>query len=174
MLRLQAAELRQAAAEREREAGARHRAQAELVYMWHAPVHVEPEKASPLMTVEAYERNSSLQPIYDLRFEWKMFSDLPDRLVRIDKETYHGEAPLMPSAMDVDRAPIEPDLISGWLDEVSAAVTFRDRAGVWWRTHATGFLEELPNQLEAQAIPEAATDVEQAPIAQVSDDRPEQ
>lgn len=41
ILRLQAEELGQAAAEREREANERRRAQAELVYTWHAPVHVE-------------------------------------------------------------------------------------------------------------------------------------
>jgi hypothetical protein len=170
MLWLQAGELRQAAAEREREADARRRAQAELVYMWHAPVQVETEeKASPVMTIEAYVRNSSSQPIYDIYFEWEMFTDVPNGLGRIDDEIYHGEAPLMPGAMAVDRAPVEPHLIAGWLDEVSVAVTFRDRAGVWWRTNASGFLEDLPNQREARAVPETTLEAEQPSSPQVSD-----
>ncbi len=161
MLRLQAEEIRQAAAEREREADERRRAQAELVYMWHAPVHVEVDgKATPAMTVEAYVRNTSPQPIYDLWFEWTMFTGSFDR---IDDKTYCGEAPLMPGAMAASRAPVEPGLISTFLEDVSAAATFRDRAGVWWRTHASGFLEDLPNQLMARAVQETALEEEQSP-----------
>jgi hypothetical protein len=161
MLRLQSQEIRQAAAEREREADERRRAQAELVYMWHVPVHVEVDgEATPDMTVEAYVRNTSPQPIYDLWFEWTMFTGVFDQ---IDDKTYCGEAPLMPGAMAAARAPVEPRLISGWAEDVSVAATFRDRAGVWWRTHASGFLEDLPNQLEERAVPETALEAEQAP-----------
>jgi cbb3-type cytochrome oxidase subunit 3 len=158
MLRLQAEEIRQAAAEREREAHERRRAQAELVYMWHAPVHVEVDgKATPGMTVEAYVRNTSPQPIYDLWFEWTLFTDISDW---INDKTYCGETPLMPGAMAAARAPLEPRLISARLQDVSVAATFRDRTGVWWRTHASGFLEGLPNQLEARAVPETALEAE--------------
>jgi hypothetical protein len=61
------------------------------------------------------------------------------------------------------RAPVEPRLIAEWLQDVSAAATFRDRAGVWWRTYASGFLEDLPNQLAARAVPETALEAEQSP-----------
>lgn len=161
MLKLQAEELRQAAAEREREADERRRAQAELVYMWYAPVHAEVDgKAIPTMTVEAYVRNTSPQPIYDLRFEWQVFTGVLDR---VDDETDCGEAPLMPGATASARAPVEPRLMAAWLQDASAAATFRDRAGTWWRTHASGFLEELPNQLEARAARDAALAAERSP-----------
>jgi hypothetical protein len=159
MLRLQAEEIRHAAAEREREAGERRRAQAELVYMWHAPVHVEVDgKATPGMTVEAYVRNTSPQPIYDLWLEWTMLTNNFDR---IDEKTYWGE-PLMPGAIAEVRAPVEPSLISALLEDVSMAATFRDRAGVWWRTHASGFLEDLPNQLLARSAQETALEADQS------------
>ena len=102
MLRLQAEEIRQAAAEREREVNDGALRQS-LVNMWHALVHVEVDgEATPAMTVEAYIRNTSPQPIYDLWFEWTMFTDSFDR---IDDKTYCGEAPLMPGAMAAARAP---------------------------------------------------------------------
>ena len=53
------------------------------------------------MTVEAYVRNTSPQPIYDLWFEWQIFTGISDR---IDDKTYCGEAPLMPGATAAARA----------------------------------------------------------------------
>ncbi len=110
--------------------------------MWHTPVHVEVDgEATPAMTVEAYVRNTSPQPIYDLWFEWTMFTGSFDR---IDDKTHCGEAPLMPGAMATARAPVESGLISTFLEDVSAAATFRYRAGVWWRTTRVVSLRTCP------------------------------
>src|SRR5215469_16222299 len=59
----QAEELRQAAADREREAQERHRAQAVQVYLWET---FDPDSAQ----VVAHVRNTSRQPVYDLRLAW--------------------------------------------------------------------------------------------------------
>lgn len=109
------------------------------------------------MTVEAYVRNTSPQPIYDLVFEWQLATGIFNL---IDDKTYYGETPLMPGATAVAHVPMERRLIAEWFQDVSVAATFRDRAGVWWRAHASGFLESLPNQLEARAIQKTALEAE--------------
>lgn len=145
MLELQAKELKEVSAEREREARDRRRAQAAMVYMWQGPVHTETSGAlTPDTAIDVYVRNTSQQPIYDLRVEWLIVTRDGDI---INEETYHGDAPLMPSALLPARAPVDPGLLSDEpMQDVSAFVTFRDRAGVWWRTGPTGNLEDLSGQ----------------------------
>lgn len=139
MLQLQAQEFRRAAAERDHDAQERRRAQASQVYVWEALVHVEANgQVTPGMTVEVYVRNTSLQPIYDLRIQWHAFTS--DRRVPTD-DTYR-EPIIMPGAETRSRAMT----LSGFLAEPSdatALVTFRDRGGVWWRARPDGRLEEL-------------------------------
>ena len=144
MLRLQAKELKQVSAERDREARERRQAQAALVYMWESPAQAEVDgKETPAMTLEAYVRNTSPQPIYDVEFEWRIFtSDLRTLDLReISDETYEG--PLMPGAQFAARVPVDPGLLTD-PEDATATVTFRDRAGVWWRAQPNGRLEELP------------------------------
>lgn len=60
VLYVEAEELRQVAADGEREAFERRRAQAAQVYTWHAPVHAGVDgEATPDMAVEAYVRNTA-------------------------------------------------------------------------------------------------------------------
>jgi hypothetical protein len=148
VLGLQAEEFRQAAADPERDLQERRRAQAAMVYMWTAPAHVAVDGVgSPEMTLEAYVRNTSPQPIYDVQFTWQ--------IITADRRKIVGgtecEAPLMPLAMSSARAPRTPGVL---VDRpyADAAVTFRDRAGVWWRTEPSGHLEELPPQPVAMPL----------------------
>jgi hypothetical protein len=144
-LRLQADELKQVAAEREREAAERRRAQAAQVYMWEVPIHAEAGgKALPEMTVAAYVRNTSPQPIYDLRLRWEALT-FDDR--QATAETYLDEAPLMPDATASARVPVPiPTGLMADPRDVSVVATFRDRAGLWWRARPDGHLEELPGR----------------------------
>jgi hypothetical protein len=135
MLKLQAKELRQVSAEREQEAQERHRAQAAKVYVWEVPAHVVVDGEDiPEVTIEARVRNTSMQPIYDIRFEWGASATG----VRVGR----CEPIMMPDAMASDRPDCPP---GGGPDpsDAAAAVTFRDRAGVWWRARAHGEFEEL-------------------------------
>jgi hypothetical protein len=124
MLKLQAEEFTQLSADRQREAGERRRAQAVQLYMW--------------MTIDskdkviAHVRNTSQQPVYDVRL-WGM------------PETggIKRTQPLMPDdEWSVRLAMPAPDaLLLAW----KGAFTFRDRAGIRWQTWADGRLEELPD-----------------------------
>jgi hypothetical protein len=160
MLKLQAEELRQVSADREREAQARHRAQAAQVYIWIDPVHVEADgEETPDITVRAHVRNTSPQPIYDLCFEWFTFTLDADRPTVL---TYWGQAPLTPGDT---ASPVIPKL-PGFLanpDDVTVAASFRDRNQVTWRIQPGGYLEEF-------ALPEILLPEDGAPTGGTSTD----
>lgn len=141
VLKLQAEELRQVSADRDRDATETRRTQAVQVYMSHTLAHAEVDgEVLPGMTVEAYVRSTSPQPIYDLRVEWEVFAF---DVGATTAETWLDEAPLLPGAMASARVPVPHDLLAN-ADDVTAVATFRDRAGVWWRTRPDGRLEEIP------------------------------
>jgi hypothetical protein len=141
MLKLQGGELKRAAAERNREALERRRVQAVQVYVWQAPVHAEVDgHAIPEMTMEVYFRNTSQQPVYHLRVKWHVVTS---DIRKVTYSTYYQPI-LMPGAEDRDRPPVSTaDLAEP--DDATAVVTFRDRAGVWWRSTPDGDLEEQPS-----------------------------
>ena len=86
--------------------------------------------------VNVYVTNTSQQPVYELRVNWRRGSALWDQ-----PELLPVLAPGDPHQFV--RA-IPPDLPPGVdLDVFSAAVTFRDRAQVWWRSRPDGRFEEL-------------------------------
>lgn len=123
--------------ESKRQADERRRAQAQQVYMWEVRRihHAIGKPAEEIIT--AYVRNTSQQPIYHLRFGWGAVGG--DR-----RETLRAE-PLRPEAQDMDFAPVPKG--PGW-STFGAVVTFRDRAGAWWRIRPDGHLDKVPEQLE--------------------------
>jgi hypothetical protein len=132
VLGLQAKELGQVAADRDREAEERRRAQAEQVYIWQAPptehnaIGQPPEK-----TVQATLVNNSQLPVFNVRTRWMIGGTFWAGMTR-------RAAPLMPEEVDTAVAvvPAEVDL-----DDLIAIAFFRDRAGRPWRTYADGRLE---------------------------------
>lgn len=138
MLRLQAEEFKQLAAERKREAVERRRAQAQLVYIrLESAPHIVDGSGADGFTVIAHVRNTSRQPIHDLHFYWEAIT------FDID-EVSHDTAmsrPLMPDDEMSNVSPISPAVADP--SDMSVTVTFRDRAGVWWRVGTGGQLEDL-------------------------------
>jgi hypothetical protein len=153
VLGLQAEELRQAAAARDREAHERRRAQAELVYMRAQIITtVEPDKPFQnrfIVTVH----NTSQQPIYDPIYRPLHKGQL------VGSQIWHVLA-IMPG--ETDDLTIElrqdPDP-SDW----GAAIMFRDRAGVWWLAWDDGRLEEVPSPQRQTAPADSAPTGETAP-----------
>jgi hypothetical protein len=123
MLRLQAEEFRQLAADREREEMERRRAQAVLVYFWRTweddgefTYHV---------------RNTSRQPVYHLALEKR--AGFPE-----GKTTWQLRMePLMPGEEDISSS-------SDYRDPTDViAATFCDSAGVWWHIRESAVPDEL-------------------------------
>jgi hypothetical protein len=143
------------AEERKREAEERRKAQAAQVYIWQTP----PRESYRLgvaaeFSVAAHIRNTSKQPVYDLRLAW------------LAGGTQHGigtlrVAPLLPDEEDTSlaAAPLgfEPDALI-------AIAVFRDRAGRWWRTRSDGILEETsPGDLAPRTTPTVPATVSSLP-----------
>ena len=135
MLRLQAEEFRQLSADRERESSERRRAQASQVYMWETTETDNDSRMSFIPSV----RNTSEQPVYYLTFYARGGSDRS----RAESKLSVWPSTLMPgqelnftfTLAGSENARFKPN---------SGEVTFRDRAGVWWRTNPNGDLEEVP------------------------------
>lgn len=129
VLTLQAEELKQVAGDRERDAQERHRAQALQVYTWETREGAEPTE------IVAHVRNTSQQPIYDVQLHWWPEPDPNDTDDEETSATLIGD--LMPGTEYNEPA-----------DELGpyacSAISFRDRAGVWWQTMPNGRLKELP------------------------------
>lgn len=132
--RAQSRQLQSELAERKREAGERRREQAVQVYVW-----LEPPKTTmavnkpPETTVTAHVCNTSRQPVYGLEIAWDLWGEaFATGTLRI--------APLMSGKEDTAMVlvPSEADAAG-----IIATATFRDRAGVWWRTYSEGRLTEL-------------------------------
>jgi hypothetical protein len=123
VLTLQAEELRQVSADRDREALERRRAQAVQVYMWLTPTDAKNQ-------LVAYVRNTSQQPIYNVAFHGMPESaqaEVSLKPVMPGEEISHTYSPTPPATPRKTR---------------TRYVTFRDRAGVFWRTYSGGLLEE--------------------------------
>lgn len=138
MLRLQAEEFRQLSADRQREAQERRRAQAMQVYMWQmGPVTKDGVIDGRVEHVAAYVRNTSEQPVLNLRITWlSAHGEAVIHTVRV--------APLMPG---------ETEESQGLPGGLAVTAIFRDRAGLWWRAYPEGKLEEIPPQKPASMIP---------------------
>lgn len=121
MLRLQAAELRQVSAEREREARERHRAQAAQVYLRF-------EYISP-----TYDADPA-QPVHGVRVRW-LLNGKPY------EHYYETTATVMPGGEHEVTIDLPPDRASR---DFSVSAIFSDRAGTWWQTWPYGHLEEIP------------------------------
>jgi hypothetical protein len=97
------------------------------------------ESTDPIATNLVTVRNTSLQPIYDLRFlfreadgEWTLPSDPPDQAFLMPDERYEYPFPVDIPYMDFM---LDTSL-------VGAAVVFRDATGVHWRLYSDGRLDE--------------------------------
>jgi cbb3-type cytochrome oxidase subunit 3 len=142
VLALQVKELGESLEERRREALERRSSQASQVfvreerYTYHA-VGKPPEK-----DITVYVRNTSKQPVYEVWFSWHSGGR--------PYTQYRRDEPLMPNGQDRDSAqvPTEADP-----DKFGAAVIFRDRAGVWWRAHPDGRLDEVEPGSEPSSMP---------------------
>jgi len=120
MLKLQAEELRQVSAAREREAAERHHAQAVQVYMWETPTRAQ--------RIHSHLRNTSQQPVYDVQLHWLSETETPARLM----------LPLMPGKEQTFTSD-GPVPSSG---PFASTAFFRDRNGTWWQTFPDGMLIE--------------------------------
>jgi hypothetical protein len=147
MLQLQAGELRQVDAERKREEAERLRAQATQVYVWIAVVGIVDDSGKTSgMTVEAYVRNTSPQPIYAVFLAWHPTADNPKGV----EETH--EPLLMPGDEMKASAP-EPSLAFRAHQEDVVVATFRDRDGVRWRADPDGRLQDFGGWRQRSASP---------------------
>ena len=131
--------------ERKRERLERRSAQAVQVYIWETHFQ-HAELYQPLRDkVTVHVRNTSQQPVFDLRFEWQSGGATLTEILRA--------APLLPDPgenQDADTATV-PDGTDPKI--FGAVVTFRDRAGVRWVTRPDGRFEELPSPGAAVAAP---------------------
>lgn len=126
--------------ERSREAEERRREQAVQVYVWQDPPAIASAvEAAVEVRVTAHVRNASQQPVYEVRFAW-LLQGVPYGAGSV------RAAPLMPGEEEANPAvvPLGPgaDPLSPKPADIIAEVVFRDRAGLWWRSCADGWLEK--------------------------------
>jgi hypothetical protein len=125
------------------ERGERRRAQARRILISAEP-RPDPSTSSaePISTTFVTVRNTSLQPIYDLRFlfregdgDWIALDDPPEPALF-----------LMPGERYDYPFSIEIPYVSFLMDPslVAAGVVFRDASGVHWRLYSDGRLDEEP------------------------------
>lgn len=148
VLRLQAGELRESRAEREREADARRRSQVSFVFIWQESregnpalyadppeyiAHLEPlPKGGSRPIMVAHVNNSSKQPIYDLLVTWTYDGDFREGAERL--------TPLMPDKEEIQILFMQPGDESA---RFSATAVFRDAAQVRWRSRPDGQFDEI-------------------------------
>ncbi|HET9970377.1 MAG TPA: hypothetical protein VFQ68_19240 [Streptosporangiaceae bacterium] len=138
VLELQARELQESLDERKCEGDERRRAQASRLFIWQerGPQVVTTEAAARGETgspsVIAHIVNAGQQPVYNVIISWRLGSQ-PRRLRYL--------TPLMPGDENEDTQPIPPEAEPG---QFSPVAFFRDAAGVTWRTHPDGQLDEIP------------------------------
>jgi hypothetical protein len=142
-------ELQQAAAGRERDAAEWHRAQAFLVYLRRE--YVSPMYDLDPPQIAARVHNTSQQPVYDLRFEWHLAGQ---PCFMYDGRIMSLTPYVMPGAEERGIVDVPADK-AAWQVDVSAS--FRDRAGIWWRTWPDGFLKEISEPADVTDAPPAAT-----------------
>ena len=143
VLELQASELRRSLEERTRDTAERRRAQASRVFMWTElgldRRVTQVQRASgeaQLEAVTAHIKNSSKQPVHDIRISWRRGTapwGEPDQIPG-----------LLPGEQEDRTRSLDPDLPSSVNRSLFGAVAFfRDAAGVTWRTRPDGELEEI-------------------------------
>jgi hypothetical protein len=137
VLKLQLDELADSLADRKREADERRRDQAYRIYTWEerATSYLE-GGTEPSNVVSINVRNTSDQPIYEVNFSWRINTSSGTVLAEQTIRT----KPLMPGQDHYDTVPV-PDGVAS--TDFGAVVTFRDRAGLWWRARPDGTLDEL-------------------------------
>ncbi len=119
--RLQVQEIRESLAERKQGREQRRRAQAAQVITWPGDAPLDNDED---IRTAAFVRNSSSQPVYDVRIGWGG-----------DSQASLGS--LMPGDEHVVRG-------AGTSAADGTHAEFRDAAGVRWRTTSAGKLTELP------------------------------
>jgi len=133
VLDLQAKDLDASLKQRERENWERRIGQVSLIFTWEERVSSQAVGTGGVDTVTVQVKNTSEQPIYDLRFSWRV-RNRPDR-----HETVRVK-PLMPGDMEADSAPVPSGTERAMF---GAAVIFRDRADRWWRMWPNGKFDDL-------------------------------
>jgi hypothetical protein len=123
--RQQSVEVSKLLEERKREAAERRRAQASMVFVWHVRSTIQQIGQPAVDRVTMHLRNTSDQPIYDVRFSWP----------GLDGGLTIRDQPLMPDDEDADFRVAEVDAPTP-----ACAVLFHDRNDVWWRVHTGGKL----------------------------------
>jgi hypothetical protein len=132
LLDLQVQELQASLEERKREDAERRRAQASLVFTWEELATVQSIGTGSAEVITVFVKNTSEQPIYDLRFTWAADRARYDPTVRAK--------PLMPGDGDSDFRPMP---VGAEHAAFGAAVIFRDRNYFWWRVRPNGRLDDL-------------------------------
>jgi hypothetical protein len=127
--RQQSVEVRDLLQERRREAEERRRAQASMVFVSYKHSDRQPMGQPQQGRATMYVKNTSEQPIYELRFAWPGFHE----------ELTIREQPLMPGEQDGDFRPVAP----GPGNPPACAAIFRDRDEIWWRADSGGKLVDL-------------------------------
>ncbi len=153
VLKLQAEELRESLAERKREAGERRRAQASRVFIWqeyregNPALHADPPdyiahlgplprgESRPLMV--GHVKNASDQPVYGLVVTWTYDADF--------RQESERQKPLMPGGEDRQILLMRPGEDSS---RFSAVASFRDAAGMRWRSRPDGQFGEISTSQE--------------------------
>lgn len=128
----QSAEVRLLQQERVREAAERRRVQASKIFLWER--REKTVARPPKHEVTAQVRNSSEQPIYDVRYIWRVPNGKDVLIAR--------RRPLMPGETASSTVPV-PQGVNP--PSFGAHVVFRDAAGVRWRVQPDGVLGDLPD-----------------------------
>ena len=129
VLTLQAKELAESLEERKLNREQQHRAQATLVFIW--------EDRQWAGQVLAHVKNSSEQPIYDVRIIWYVEST--------ECGYYLLDEPLMPDEERVSNPRLDAPETDNAEDlaTVNAVLSFRDAAGTTWKAHPDGIIQEV-------------------------------
>ena len=129
VLALQAKELAESLEERKLNREQQHRAQATLVFM-----REDRQWASQVM---AYVKNSSKQPIYDVRIIWHIESTECGSYL-VERALMPGEERVSNSHNDAPETNNVDDLAA-----INAVLSFRDAAGTTWKTRPDGIVQEV-------------------------------
>ena len=135
VLKLQATDLAASMKQREVEERTRRIGQVSAIFFMEKRSVAQSTDKPTRQIVIAQVKNSSDQPIYDLRFRWSASGrgELSFPLtIRAD--------PLMPGGEDFSQAPVPVGVAA---ESFGAVAIFRDRFDSWWRIRSSGKFDDL-------------------------------